>query len=201
MNYYGFSYDVIEVSPLTRKEIRKLDDVTKVSYLFCFVILARIYRTPLFHFFEISIFCSLQLPTVFAQVDRKLSDSSLIISILASYLVQEDRCLDEIIELYPEQRTIVKETGKQMVIHPNMYEIMTTVNGWSSKKEQEDARSSFSNLKVLGCFQIIFFYLLLRVSFPNNWLERILFSFVDSLFVELLFVGLRSRNYNYHLKS
>ncbi|KAM3727546.1 Prostaglandin E synthase [Dirofilaria immitis] len=108
LNYYGFSYDVIEVSPLTRKEIKKLDGVRK-------------------------------LPTVVAQMDRKLSDSSLIISILTSYITQNDRSLDDVIGFYPEQMNIVKETGKQIVTHPNMYKIMTSFNNFS-KKEQENAR-------------------------------------------------------------
>uniref|UniRef100_A0A915PSH2 Prostaglandin E synthase 2 n=1 Tax=Setaria digitata TaxID=48799 RepID=A0A915PSH2_9BILA len=108
LNYYGFSYDVVEVSPLTRKEIKKLDGVSK-------------------------------LPTVIAQMDRKLSDSSLIISILASYMSQNDRSLDDVIDFYPEQVSIAKESGKQITTHPNMYKIMTSVNSLS-KMDQEKAR-------------------------------------------------------------
>ncbi|VDK73485.1 unnamed protein product [Litomosoides sigmodontis] len=108
LNYYGFSYDVVEVSPLTRKEIKKLDGVSK-------------------------------LPTVVAQMDRKLSDSSLIMSILTSYMTRNDRSLDDIIEFYPEQTKIIKETGKQITTRPNMYKIMTSLNE-PSKMEQESAR-------------------------------------------------------------
>lgn len=72
-------------------------------------------------------------------MDRKLSDSSLIISILTSYMTRDDRSLDDVIEFYPEQTNIVKETGKQLVTHPNMYKIMTSVNSLS-KIEQESAR-------------------------------------------------------------
>ncbi|EJW84348.1 prostaglandin E synthase 2 [Wuchereria bancrofti] len=109
LNYYGFSYDVVEVSPLTRKEIRKLDGVSK-------------------------------LPTVIAQMDRKLSDSSLIISILTSYMTRSDRSLGDVIEFYPEQKNVVKETGKEIVTRPNMYKIMTSLNNSLSKMEQESAR-------------------------------------------------------------
>ncbi|KAK6113982.1 Glutathione S-transferase N-terminal domain family protein [Brugia pahangi] len=108
LNYYGFSYDVVEVSPLTRKEIKKLDGVSK-------------------------------LPTVIAQMDRKLSDSSLIISILTSYMTRSDRSLDDVIEFYPEQTNVIKETGKEIVTRPNMYKIMTSLNSMS-KMEQENAR-------------------------------------------------------------
>ncbi|VDK70010.1 unnamed protein product, partial [Gongylonema pulchrum] len=80
----------------------------------------------------------LQLPTVIAEADRKLSDSSLIISILASYLTQNGGSLGDVIELYPEQRTIAMETGKEIISHPNMYEIMRARD--LSKKQQEDAR-------------------------------------------------------------
>ncbi|VDN00882.1 unnamed protein product [Thelazia callipaeda] len=108
LDYYGFSYDIVEVSPLTRKEIKKLDSVSK-------------------------------LPTVIAQGDQKLSDSSLIISILASYMMQNNRSLEEIINLYPKKTTIVKETGKEVVTYPNMYKIIKPGNALS-KLEEENAR-------------------------------------------------------------
>lgn len=70
-------------------------------------------------------------------MDRKLSDSSLIISILKSYIMTgNDQSLDDVIEFYPEQTSIVKETGKEIITHPNMYKIMTPLNKGSSNMEQ-----------------------------------------------------------------
>ncbi|XP_017756476.1 PREDICTED: prostaglandin E synthase 2 [Eufriesea mexicana] len=72
LDYYGISYDVVEVDPVLRKEI------SWSTYK--------------------------KVPVLLAQVDsgyQPLNDSSMIISLLASYLKDKSQKIDDLVECYP----------------------------------------------------------------------------------------------------
>ncbi|CAD6194966.1 unnamed protein product [Caenorhabditis auriculariae] len=91
LDYYGFSYDVVEVNPVTRTQIKFSKDYKKVPILTC--------------------------------KDRVISESSLIVSQLATYLHRPDRSLEEILEMYPTVES-TDEKGKKITTHPNKYFVM-----------------------------------------------------------------------------
>ncbi|KAL7069999.1 hypothetical protein ACQ4LE_011175 [Meloidogyne hapla] len=93
LDYFGFSYEVVEVNPVTRSQI-KFSDYKKVP----------IVRTPCFH--------------------QPLIESSLIISILATYLVRPELSFSDAVELYPKHVKKDEKTGKEVTDFLNKYFVM-----------------------------------------------------------------------------
>ncbi|KAI1716400.1 glutaredoxin domain-containing protein [Ditylenchus destructor] len=94
LDYYGFSYDVIEVNPVTKSQIKFSPDYKKV---------------PILH----SSCC-----------EKPLVQSSLIISMLKTYLLRKDATLPSVLELYPPHTTVDPKSKKPLVTYPNQFVIM-----------------------------------------------------------------------------
>ncbi|KAF7633399.1 Glutaredoxin domain-containing protein [Meloidogyne graminicola] len=93
LDYFGFSYEVVEVNPVTRSQI-DFTDYKKVP----------IVRIACYH--------------------QPLIESSLIISILATFLVRPELSFTDIVQLYPEQVKKDAKTGKEVTEHLNKYFVM-----------------------------------------------------------------------------
>lgn len=94
LDYYGFSYDVIEVHPVTKSQIKFSKDYKKV---------------PILH----SSCC-----------DKALVESSVVISILQTYLLRKNATLSDVIDLYPAHTTADPKSKKPKVTYPNEFVIM-----------------------------------------------------------------------------
>uniref|UniRef100_A0A915DBE2 Prostaglandin E synthase 2 n=1 Tax=Ditylenchus dipsaci TaxID=166011 RepID=A0A915DBE2_9BILA len=94
LDYYGFSYDVVEVNPLTKSQTKFAGGYKKVPVLQS------------------------------SASDKPLIESSLIISVLKTYLHRKQDSLDDILAMYPEHKTVDPKSNKQIVSHPNKYFIM-----------------------------------------------------------------------------
>ncbi|CAK5089791.1 unnamed protein product [Meloidogyne enterolobii] len=93
LDYFGFSYEVVEVNPVTRSQIN-FTDYKKVP----------IVRTPCY--------------------EHPLIESSLIISILATYLVKPELSFSDAVELYPKHVSKDAKTGKEVTDWLNKYFVM-----------------------------------------------------------------------------
>jgi len=105
LDYYGFSYDVVEVNPVTKDQIKFAKGYKKVPILKS------------------------------ASSDKPLVESSLIISVLKTYLSRKSNLADTL-ALYPEHVTTDPETKKQVVLHPNKYIIMSESSNISAAEMQ-----------------------------------------------------------------
>uniref|UniRef100_A0A0N4Z675 Prostaglandin E synthase 2 n=1 Tax=Parastrongyloides trichosuri TaxID=131310 RepID=A0A0N4Z675_PARTI len=94
LDYYGFDYEIIEVNPLSRKEIKFAPGQKKVPVVTC------------------------------SCLNQPLIESSLIISIFSTFLQRNDLSLDEVISLYPPLLQVEARTGKEVKSYPNKYFIM-----------------------------------------------------------------------------
>ena len=99
LDFHGFSYDVVEVNSLRRSEI-KFSKYKKVPILVC------------------NIFDE-ENPDDFLQIN----DSSVIVSILGSFLEDRSQKLQEIIQYYPVVE-VENKKGKMVFDFPNKYFIM-----------------------------------------------------------------------------
>ncbi|CAI5449747.1 unnamed protein product [Caenorhabditis angaria] len=91
LDYYGFSYEIVEVNPVTRSQIKFSTDYKKVP--------------------------------IVRSGETNLTESSLIISQLATYIQRPDKSLNDIIEMYPGVNS-TNEKGKPMISYPNRFFIM-----------------------------------------------------------------------------
>ncbi|CAD6194281.1 unnamed protein product [Caenorhabditis auriculariae] len=103
LDYYGFSYDVVEVNPVTRSQIKFSTQYKKVPILMC--------------------------------KDHAMTESSLIVSQLASYLHRPERSFDEICDMYPAVESS-DDKGKKIITHPNKYFVMMEKMGSSTEMAQ-----------------------------------------------------------------
>ncbi|EGT36399.1 hypothetical protein CAEBREN_16523 [Caenorhabditis brenneri] len=91
LDYYGFSYELVEVNPVTRSQIKFSTQYKKVP--------------------------------IIRSGETTLTESSLIISQLATFLQRPDQTLDQVIQMYPGVDS-TNEKGKPVVNHPNKFFIM-----------------------------------------------------------------------------
>ncbi|GMT33317.1 hypothetical protein PFISCL1PPCAC_24614 [Pristionchus fissidentatus] len=96
LDYHGFSYEVVEVNPVTRSQIKFSTDYKKV-------------------------------PIVRVNDEFSLTESSLVVSQLATLLVRPERTLEEIRGMYPSVES-TDEKGKAVQLHPNKYFVMMEKN-------------------------------------------------------------------------
>ncbi|CAJ0598878.1 unnamed protein product [Cylicocyclus nassatus] len=87
LDYYGFSYDVVEVNPVTKAELKFSKEYKKVPIL--------------------------------STSAGTLTDSTLIISKLATFLASRSRTLSDVHELYPT--VIVPRDGQNIMDYPHKY--------------------------------------------------------------------------------
>ncbi|GMR33858.1 hypothetical protein PMAYCL1PPCAC_04053, partial [Pristionchus mayeri] len=92
LDYHGFSYEVVEVNPMTRSQIKFSTDYKKV-------------------------------PIVRVNDELSLTESSLVVSQLATFLARPERSIKEVISMYPTVDS-TDEKGKAVVSHPNKYFVM-----------------------------------------------------------------------------
>lgn len=109
LDYYGFSYEIIEVNPITKKEMKKLGTNYK----------------------KVPILSS-------CQIEKPLIESSLITSVLETFLSLPNRKLDECVNYYPVIEGTNPENGKPQLLYPNKYFIMAE----DSMKSQEQLQSA-----------------------------------------------------------
>ncbi|CAJ0943198.1 unnamed protein product, partial [Mesorhabditis belari] len=96
LDYYGFSYDIVEVNPVSKKELSGTNGYKKV-------------------------------PVLRLHDSTYLMESSLIMSQLATFLQNEKRSIEEIIDMYPAIDSF-DENGKAIKKHPNKYFTMLEKN-------------------------------------------------------------------------
>ena len=117
---------MVEVNPVTRSQIKFSEGYKKVQ----------ISEVKVFH-------SQMQVPILrTAAYEQPLVESSLIVSMLATFLVRPELSLPEIPPLYPEHTTKDAKTGKEGVEHFNQYFVMwgeTPLSG----KHIHDARFAF----------------------------------------------------------
>nr|XP_006821295.1 PREDICTED: prostaglandin E synthase 2-like [Saccoglossus kowalevskii] len=115
-DFYGFSYDVVEVNPVLRKEI-KFSPYRKVPIV------------------------TAKNGDINAE-NVQLNDSSLIVSALHSYMIGENKQLTEILTYFPEM-TSENAKGKKVKEYTNKYEIMLgqPQQNMASRKEEKEWRS------------------------------------------------------------
>ncbi|VDK52526.1 unnamed protein product [Anisakis simplex] len=97
LDYYGFNYDIIEVNPITKKEIQFSPHYKKVPILVT------------------------GDKTEDAEI---LVESSLIVSILSTFLHRTNSSLNEIQQFYPQLDSVDPKTNKKIIQYPNKYFIM-----------------------------------------------------------------------------
>uniref|UniRef100_A0A0N4UNS3 Prostaglandin E synthase 2 n=1 Tax=Dracunculus medinensis TaxID=318479 RepID=A0A0N4UNS3_DRAME len=119
LDYFGFSYEVVEVNPITRSQLKFLTDYKKV-------------------------------PVVIIDNDRVLIESSLIISILSTFLRNSHQSISDVIALFPELVTIDPKTEQLSKSFPNKYFIMLEPTKLSdaeiqNAKEERDWREWVDN--------------------------------------------------------
>lgn len=108
LDYYGFSYEVIEVNPVTKSQIKFSKDYKKVPIV------------------------------TSTQVDKPLMESSLIVSILGTFLTLPNRKLPECTDFYPIIDGFNQETGKPQLNYPNKFFVMNE----DSLKTQQQLQSA-----------------------------------------------------------
>uniref|UniRef100_A0A7E4ZVK8 Prostaglandin E synthase 2 n=1 Tax=Panagrellus redivivus TaxID=6233 RepID=A0A7E4ZVK8_PANRE len=94
LDYYGFSYEVVEVNPVTRTQLKFSPDYKKVPVI------------------------------TSSTTDRPLVESSLIISVLKTYLTRSQRNLQECLNFYPSLESVNPENGKPVTTYPNKFFVM-----------------------------------------------------------------------------
>ncbi|KAH7719859.1 Protein R11A8.5 [Aphelenchoides avenae] len=95
LDYYGFAYEVVEVNPVTRSQLKKV---------------AQGYK---------------KVPVVTSsEVEKPLVESSLIVSLLSTFLLHPKVTLDETQEFYPAFEKADQDGGKPKITYPNQYFVM-----------------------------------------------------------------------------
>uniref|UniRef100_A0AC35FSB6 Prostaglandin E synthase 2 n=1 Tax=Panagrolaimus sp. PS1159 TaxID=55785 RepID=A0AC35FSB6_9BILA len=95
LDYYGFSYEVVEVNPVTRSQLKFSKEYKKVPIL----------KT--------------------SAIERPIVESSLIISILSTFLHRPNRSFEDCVEFYPSHESTDPDTQKVSIKYPNQYFVMT----------------------------------------------------------------------------
>ncbi|XP_028664421.1 prostaglandin E synthase 2 [Erpetoichthys calabaricus] len=93
LDYHGMTYNIVEVNPVLRKEI-KFSDYRKVPIL-----------------------------VIDGEEKLQINDSSVIISVLKTYMVSKEKNLGQIISFFPEMRS-KNEKGKEIVEYNNRHWVM-----------------------------------------------------------------------------
>ncbi|VDM37533.1 unnamed protein product [Toxocara canis] len=93
LDYYGFQYELVEVNPITKTQLRFSPNYKKV-------------------------------PILVAGGDIVLTESSLIVSVLSTFLHRTNRSLNDVVQFYPEIKSIDPKTKKELLLCPNKYYIM-----------------------------------------------------------------------------
>uniref|UniRef100_A0A914C4N3 Glutaredoxin domain-containing protein n=1 Tax=Acrobeloides nanus TaxID=290746 RepID=A0A914C4N3_9BILA len=110
LDYYGFSYEVVEVNPVTRSQLKTITKGYK------------------------------KVPVVTtSQVKEPLVESSLIISTIATFLIRPKLTLDGCIEFYPIVEGHNKESGKVEPKYPNKFYVMFQ-DSLTSQEQIQNAR-------------------------------------------------------------
>lgn len=113
LDYYGFSYEVVEVNPVSRNQL-KFTNYKKVP---CLVIQGK---------------------------EKELHDSTFMISLLRSYMLDPKQDFQNLANLYPHLKT-ENEKGKEVVVCHNKYFVMfhdkvKTNEAIANKKEEREWR-------------------------------------------------------------
>jgi len=109
LDYYGFSYEVIEVNPVTKSQIKFSKDYKKVPIV------------------------------TTSAIEKPLVESSLVISILSTFLTLQKRSLSECVDFYPVIEGTNTETGKPQTTYPNKFFIMCE-DSIKSQEQLQNAR-------------------------------------------------------------
>ena len=110
LDYYGFSYEVVEVNPVTKAQIKFSKDYKKVPLL----------KT--------------------ACCDKPLVESSLIISVLSTFLHQKKIDLNDSMALYPSHVGEDPVTKKPITVYPNKFFVMREDFQVKSQSELQSIR-------------------------------------------------------------
>uniref|UniRef100_A0A0K0DV75 Prostaglandin E synthase 2 n=1 Tax=Strongyloides stercoralis TaxID=6248 RepID=A0A0K0DV75_STRER len=94
LDYYGFEYDIIEVNPLSRKELKFAPGQKKVPVATC------------------------------SCLNQPIVESSLIISIFSTFLQRKELSIKDVVDLYPPLKQVEAASGKEVTTFPNKYFIM-----------------------------------------------------------------------------
>uniref|UniRef100_A0A914X1J2 Prostaglandin E synthase 2 n=1 Tax=Plectus sambesii TaxID=2011161 RepID=A0A914X1J2_9BILA len=94
LDYYGFSYEVVEVNPVTRSQIKFSKQYRKVPIV-----------------------------VVEADEQKQLNDSAFIVSLLRTFVADPSKSLAELIDFYPHHRQ-ANAKGKETVECQNKYFVM-----------------------------------------------------------------------------
>eukprot|EP00096_Caligus_rogercresseyi_P004810 TRINITY_DN1932_c0_g1_i1.p1 TRINITY_DN1932_c0_g1~~TRINITY_DN1932_c0_g1_i1.p1 ORF type:complete len:387 (+),score=130.57 TRINITY_DN1932_c0_g1_i1:162-1322(+) len=113
LDYYGVSYDIVEVNSVFKKEIKWSNDYKKVPIL--------VVKTP-------------------QGEHLQLNDSTMIISALMTYLKEPSKDLKKILECYPQVMSTNEETGKSFVEVRNKYFIMSSESGPADKGVKDELK-------------------------------------------------------------
>uniref|UniRef100_A0AC34GQT3 Prostaglandin E synthase 2 n=1 Tax=Panagrolaimus sp. ES5 TaxID=591445 RepID=A0AC34GQT3_9BILA len=89
LDYYGFSYEVVEVNPVTKSELKFSKEYKKT-----------------------------------AAIEKPIVESSLIISILATFLQRPSRTFEDCVEFYPGHESHDPNGKKVTIKYPNQYFVM-----------------------------------------------------------------------------
>nr|XP_054770281.1 prostaglandin E synthase 2-like [Lytechinus pictus] len=111
LDYFGVPYTIVEVNPVFRKEI-KFSEYRKVPIL--------VQSSP-------------------GKEDIQLNDSSVIISILTSFMVTKEKDLSRLISYYPKM-TYTNEKGKEVSEFTNRFNIMLLETPGLSKAEKAEMK-------------------------------------------------------------
>jgi microsomal prostaglandin-E synthase 2 len=114
LDYYGFSYEVVEVNPVTRSQLKFSKDYKKVPVL----------KT--------------------SALDRPIVESSLIISILSTFLHRPTRSFEDCVNFYPGHESHDPDVKKTTIKYPNQYFVMAE----ESKVDVGAARYAFAIAKL-----------------------------------------------------
>uniref|UniRef100_A0A5S6R3F3 Prostaglandin E synthase 2 n=1 Tax=Trichuris muris TaxID=70415 RepID=A0A5S6R3F3_TRIMR len=98
LNYFGLSYELVEVNPLSKKQI------------------------------DFSIYKKVPIVTFDHDGTVQLNDSSVITSFLQSYLLNPQKSFEELLNFYPSTVVVEGKTKGRELICPNKYQIMLPEN-------------------------------------------------------------------------
>ncbi|XP_040573034.1 prostaglandin E synthase 2 [Lepeophtheirus salmonis] len=113
LDYFGISYDIVEVNSVFRKEIKWSPNYKKVPIL--------VVKTPQGDFLQ-------------------LNDSTMIISALMTYLKEPSKNLKDIVECYPQVTNTDPSSGKSTIEIRNKYFIMHQNDSVNDKNLKEELK-------------------------------------------------------------
>jgi len=95
LDYYGYGYEVVEVNPVTRRQIKFSTTYKKVPIV------------------------------VFQEDNQQVNDSSVIVSLLASLRQGRCKSVSHLLDNYPSHESVDPKTNKTVIEYPNKYVVMT----------------------------------------------------------------------------